>query len=383
MNRLKLSLDYYSNKDLIIKKPDISNRRDTQKLLRMINGKYNSQITDPFINNYITSTERSKSLTITQETININRDINSLSDLIKLISDYPIISSVKYNINMEQLHKIKPHLIELDKMIGIIDVKNNIVDQILFYVQNLHLNSGIDFMHTVLYGPPGTGKTEIAKIIGKIFAKLGILKNNYFKKVTRTDLVAGYLGQTALKTTSVINAALGGVLFIDEAYALGNSEKRDSFAKECIDTLCEALSDHKENLMIIIAGYETELNDCFFSYNQGLKSRFPWIFKTEKYDPIELKQIFIKKVFDINWSIDDEINIEFFESNKDIFPHFGRDMEILLLKTKIAHSRRVFCKSIEFKTIINNTDIEHGLELFKKYINIENKREPNTYNMYS
>ena len=97
-----------------------------------------------------------------------------------------------------------------------------------------------------------------------------------FKKVTRSDLIAGYLGQTALKTQEVIKECLGGVLFIDEAYALGNEQKKDSFAKECIDTLCEGLSDHKENLMVIIAGYEKELQSCFFDYNQGLESRFSW-----------------------------------------------------------------------------------------------------------
>ena len=88
-------------------------------------------------------------------------------------------------------------------------------------------------MHTCIYGPPGTGKTEIAKIMGKIFSSLGILKNNYFKKVTRADLIAGYLGQTAIKTRDVIKDALGGVLFIDEAYALGNKEKRDMYRKIC------------------------------------------------------------------------------------------------------------------------------------------------------
>ena len=82
-----------------------------------------------------------------------------------------------------------------------------------------------DFMHTVIYGPPGTGKTEIAKIIGKIYCKMGILKKGTFKKVTRSDLIAGYLGQTALKTKDVINECLDGVLFIDEAYSLGNIEK--------------------------------------------------------------------------------------------------------------------------------------------------------------
>ncbi len=93
---------------------------------------------------------------------------------------------------------------------------------------------------------------------------MGILKNNVFRKVTRNDLVAGYLGQTAIKTKNVIQDCLGGVLFIDEAYAMANSYEDDSFSKECIDTLCEALSDHKNNLMVIIAGYENELNNSFF-----------------------------------------------------------------------------------------------------------------------
>mgnify|MGYP003349594333 CR=1 FL=1 len=116
-------------------------------------------------------------------------------------------------------------------------------------------------MHTVIYGPPGSGKTEVAKIIGRIFSNLGILNKKIFKKVSRNDLVAGYLGQTAIKTKDMIKASLGGVLFIDEAYSLGNSEKRDSFAKECVDTLCEALSEHKHNWMVIIAGYEKDLKE--------------------------------------------------------------------------------------------------------------------------
>jgi len=383
MVRLINSLDYHSQNCLTIQKKPICSKKTLNSLIKSINYIYDSQITDPFIYNYSPSFLQKNPKIIVKELIKINRTINSLDDLIKLISDYPLISCVSYNINMELLHKIKPNLIELNKMVGIIDLKNNIVDQILFYVQNFHLNGGIDFMHTILCGPPGTGITEIAKIIGKIFSKLGILNNNYFKKVTRSDLVAGYLGQTALKTQAVIKDALGGVLFIDEAYALGNSEKRDSFAKECIDTLCEALSDHKENLMVIIAGYESELDDCFFSYNAGLKSRFPWIFKTDKYEPDELKEIFVKKIHDISWTIGEEIESNFFDINKEYFPCFGRDMEILLLKTKIAHSRRVFCKSSEYKKIIINSDINEGFELFRKYVNMDNKRNLSVCNMYS
>ncbi|MDC1321334.1 AAA family ATPase, partial [Flavobacteriaceae bacterium] len=184
---------------------------------------------------------------IIKEQITINTPVNNLKDLIDLCDKYPLHDNIEYNINMKSLHNIRPSLLELQNMIGMNSIKENIVDQILYFVQDLHNVSpnNSDYMHAVICGPPGTGKTEVAKIMGKIFSNLGILTKNIFKKVTRDDLVAGYLGQTAIKTKDVIKECLGGVLFIDEAYALGNSEKRDSFSKECIDTLCEALSDNK------------------------------------------------------------------------------------------------------------------------------------------
>ena len=304
--------------------------------------------------------------------VNINTEINNISDLLLLIETYPLDKNTEYNINMDALHKIKKPLTELNNMIGMKNLKENIVDQIIFYIQNLHtLNSeikGNDFMHTVIYGPPGTGKTEIAKIIGSIFAKMGVLSKGTFKKVTRADLIAGYLGQTALKTREVVKECLGGVLFIDEAYALGNEEKRDSFSKECIDTLCEALSDHKDNLMVIIAGYETDLNNCFFNYNQGLNSRFTWRFKTDEYNAQDLYNIFLKKVSDGNWFLADksEIDVKWFEKNKKYFKFYGRDIETLFAKTKIAHSRRVFCLESSVKKYITIKDLDKGLEMYLK-----------------
>jgi SpoVK/Ycf46/Vps4 family AAA+-type ATPase len=258
-------------------------------------------------------------------------------------------------------------------------VYHNIVDQILYFTQELHKSNNLngDFMHTVIYGPPGTGKTEIAKIIGKIYSKIGILNKGTFKKVTRSDLVAGYLGQTALKTRDVIKEALGGVLFIDEAYALGNTEKRDSFSKECIDTLCEALSDNKDNLMVIIAGYENELKDCFFNYNQGLDSRFTWRFKTDEYTGEDLHNIFLKKVNEIGWTVHEDSNItsDWFTKNKEYFRFYGRDIETVLAKTKISHSRRVFCKSIEEKKKITLKDLEKGFELYLKNDDLKSRKE--------
>ena len=314
--------------------------------------------------------------------IQIETKINNINDLINLIETYSDYKTTEYNINMKVLHKIKEPLIQLNRMVGMNSLKEDIVDQILFYAQNLHSKSaGNDFMHTVIYGPPGTGKTEIAKIIGSIFARMGILTKGTFKKVVRSDLIAGYLGQTALKTKDVIKDALGGVLFIDEAYALGNEEKRDSFSKECIDTLCEGASDHKDNFMIIIAGYEKELNECFFNYNQGLNSRFTWRFKTDEYNGEDLYKIFLKKLEDNSWSIADNsgIDVKWFEKNKDKFKYYGRDIETLLAKTKIAHSRRIFGLSQDNKKKLCIIDLEKGLEIFIKNSNTKEKEEEDKF----
>ena len=329
---------------------------------------------------------------IVKKKVTIKVEINSIKDLLNLIDEYPIQYDIEYNINMQSIHNIKDPLNELNNMIGMNNLKDSIVDQILYFVQNLHqskTNEG-DFMHTCIYGPPGTGKTEVAKIMGKIYSKLGVLKKNVFRKVTRSDLIAGYLGQTALKTRDAVKDCLGGVMFIDEAYALGNMEKRDSFAKECIDTLCEALSDHKNELMVIIAGYESELKKCFFAYNQGLESRFSWRFKTDDYNAEELRKIFVKKVNEAGWTIKkDNIKDEWFKDNMDFFKFYGRDMETLFSKVKIAHSRRVFCLEESAKKNLTNTDLEKGFEKYLSNDNIKERKELKEqekrirYSMYS
>jgi SpoVK/Ycf46/Vps4 family AAA+-type ATPase len=308
--------------------------------------------------------------------INITVEVNNISHLLELIEKYKIGPNICYNINIEALHKIKEPLVELNNMIGMKELKSNIVEQIIYFIQELHNNSH-DFMHTVIYGSPGTGKTEIAKIIGKIFSNIGLLSKCTFKKVTRSDLIAGYVGQTALKTRDVIKDSLGGVLFIDEAYSLGNCGKRNSFSKECIDTLCEALSNHKQDLMVIIAGYENELNDCFFNYNQGLESRFAWRFKTDEYSGADLYNIFIKKINEIEWFIhenENKINPSWFEKNIEYFKFFGRDIESLLAKTKIAHSKRVFCKDKTEKKKLKLEDLENGLKVYLKNNESQNVR---------
>ena len=329
------------------------------------------------------------------EHVDISCEIACITDLLNLVKQHPVVENVEYNINMRALHRISEPLQKLNEMVGMDTLKENVVDQVIYFLQDLHLNerdndkskkttSGAfnDYMHTVIYGPPGTGKTEVAKLIGAIFSRMGVLRKSKFKKVTRSDLIAGYLGQTAIKTADVIKDCLGGVLFIDEAYALGNPEKRDSFSKECIDTLCEALSDHKSDLMVIIAGYEKDLNDCFFSFNPGLNSRFTWRFKIDDYTPAQLAKIYEKKVHDCGWHLREPVRLPWFEENKCYYKCFGRDMETLLSRVKIVHGRRVFCNPRE-KRQLTHSDLEKGMELFTSNEEVKQRKEERPHALVS
>lgn len=317
-----------------------------------------------------------------KEQFEIKEDIECLQDLIEIINKYDNFEKYDYNIDIKILKKIKPELINLDKMVGIHKLKQNVLDQLLYFIQNLHVSEdGSDYKHTVIYGPPGTGKTEIAKIIGQMYSKIGVLNENKFVKVSRQDLIAGYLGQTAIKTAKVIQKALGGVLFIDEAYSLAASEKEDSFSKECLDTLCESLSNYKGELMVIIAGYEHELDNTFFKVNQGLNSRFIWRFSMDPYNCEELIEIF-KKVIELNnWKLEDETSIDknWFNSKYEEFTSYGRDMEQLFTYTKICHSRRIYGKDISKRKKITMKDIENGYKMFSE----NRKKKDDNKNIFS
>ena len=297
----------------------------------------------------------------------INTKMKCFSDLLKILQENDYDEDTEYNIDLKSLIQIKPELETLDKMIGMNSFKDAILDQLLYFIQGLHVSEkDPDFMHTILCGPPGTGKTEVAKILGAMYSKIGILKNGIFKKVTRSDLIAGYLGQTAIKTAKVISECLGGCLFIDEAYSLASSDGEDSYSKECLDTLCEALSNHKGELMVIIAGYENELNETFFRVNRGLESRFIWKFKIDEYSGSELAHIYSKKIHDNEWTMDIKPSIlsEWFEKNKKNFAFFGRDVELLFSYTKISHGRRIYGKPQETKKQITMEDLNLGYKTF-------------------
>lgn len=294
--------------------------------------------------------------------------ITDLSSLINLIYDLinkdppPKRIKKKLPAKLYKLIDILDPLENLNNLIGLNKLKDQLLEQLLYFVQG---NVDNIMLHTVIEGPPGTGKTTVANLMAEIYAGIGILKKNRCTVVKREDLIGQFLGETTIKTTEMLEHCKNGVMLIDEAYSLGSDDNRDSYAKEAIDCINQYLTENADKLICIIAGYKEELNRCFFSQNKGLRRRFPWTFTIESFNKTELSKIFIDKIDSSDdYELDEEVTEKYIESKiqKEYFVGNAGDIDNIISRAKIINSRINFGKEDNY--IITKDVIDESFEKF-------------------
>lgn len=221
---------------------------------------------------------------------NENQDITSISD-------------------NDSLEKV---LQELDQLIGLEEVKKDVYELInLLEIQKKRSSEGLKnieiTLHTVFLGPPGTGKTSVARLLSRIFKHLGFLSKGQVYETDREGLVAGFVGQTASKVDKVVEESLGGVLFIDEAYALTQNAIGNDYGSEAVNTLLKRMEDHRTDLAVVVAGYTEQMKD-FVESNPGLRSRFNRFFRFDHFTPEQLFLIFENFCKNSDFIIDTDAN---------------------------------------------------------------------------
>ncbi len=265
-----------------------------------------------------------------------NVDITTLSNEQLMMID---VKDIPYN--APQAVDYTECLSKLNGMVGLAGVKKEISNLAAFL--NLQIRRGetntFQGKHYVFTGNPGTGKTTVARIMADVFRTLGILSRGQLIEADRSKLVAGFAGQTAIKTNQLIDSAMGGVLFIDEAYTL-KSNDQDSFGAEAIDTLLKRLEDDRGKFICIVAGYTDNMHD-FIDANPGLKSRFTQTIHFDDYTPDELTQIFLNLAKGKNFTVDEETKATIHRQFEQLYlrrdKNFGNARE----------ARRIFDQAVE------------------------------------
>ena len=221
-------------------------------------------------------------------------------------------------------------------------------------------------LHLVFTGPPGTGKTTVARLIGRIYRGLGLLKSGHLVEVDRAGLVAGYVGQTAQKVDEVVTKALDGVLFVDEAYALAQGGESD-FGQEALSALLKRMEDYRDRLAVILAGYDEPMQKLLSS-NPGLRSRFPTILEFGTYSADELAEIFRRTVAKYDYALTPEADAAMVEIVAAMRAHAGPDfgnaraMRNLFEDAIASHATRVVNDDDADLSLLDAEDVRAAAE---------------------
>lgn len=267
-------------------------------------------------------------------------------------------------------------LSELQGLVGLEELKTEVKRIMNFFAISKRkfekgLSSSKPTMHMIFLGPPGTGKTTVAKIMAQFLKGEGILTNGHLKEVSRADLVGAHVGETAIKVKKVIQESIGGVLFIDEAYALDGGDK-DSFGQEAIDTLIKEMEENRGNLIVILAGYENEM-ERLLEKNTGFKSRIAYQFEFPNYSVPEMIQIVDLNLNKHKLVIDEETHTFMDEElaklaseNEGVIEGNGRWVRNFMDKLQISQSNRIMEESTDDLSTITKTDISEALVYMEK-----------------